>query len=159
MSLVLKARPLDEAAFAPFGQVLHYRPGDEPRRNFAAALFNDRERARPNLRVQHTQPTPLPLAANKIERHRYSSQMFAPISGGAYLVVVFPSASDGSPVLSAGRAFAAAGDQAINYNHDTWHHGFIALHEPGTFLMLRWEDGTSGDEEFLPLADTIFIEA
>ena len=158
-TMVLKTRDLDAVAFASFGQVLAYQPGQPERHNFAAALFSDRVDAKPNLRVQRTEPTALPLIATKIERHRRSSQMFAPISGGPYLVVVFPSAADGSPILDKGCAFSARGDQAINYNKDTWHHGFLALERPGTFLMLRWEDGTSGDEEFLPLPAPIRIEA
>ena len=158
-AMLIKTQPLDADSFAPFGQVLAHMPDLPARRNFAAELFSDRSAARPNLRVQRTQPTPLPHIATLIERHRHSSQMFAPISGGSYLVVVFPSAPDGQPLLDAGRAFVARGDQAINYNRDVWHHGFLALENPGTFLMLRWEDGTSGDEEFLPLPHPIRIEA
>jgi ureidoglycolate lyase len=157
MSLRIKAQPLHEAAFAPFGQVLAYKPGDPVRHNFAAKLFSDRPAARPNLRVQRTEPTSLPYVASTIERHRRSSQMFAPISGGSYLVVVFPSAIDGRPLIEDGCAFVARGDQAINYNRDTWHHGFLAIGQAGTFLMLRWEDGTSGDEEFLSLPNPIQI--
>jgi len=159
VSIVLKLRPLDAAAFAPFGQVLEHRDGDHPRRNYAADLFSNRSRAVPNLRVQRTQPTRLPLDMTLIERHRHSSQMFSPLSGGSYLVVVFPSALDGSPLLNEGRAFAAEGNQAINYHRDIWHHGFAALGGAGTILKLRWEDGTLGDEEFLPLAAPIRVEA
>jgi len=158
MACVLKLEPLTVEAFAPFGDVLEYRMGNHPRRNFAAELFNERGGARPNLRVQRTQPTRLPLDMTLIERHRHSSQMFAPLSGGPYLVVVFPSALDGSPLLNEGRAFAAEGNQAINYHRDIWHHGFAALGGAGTFLMLRWEDGSLGDEEFLPLAAPIRVE-
>ena len=154
----LKVQALTRELFAPFGQVLDFVPGDSARRNFAAQLFNGRVDANPNLRVQRTDPTPLPWVATIIERHRHSSQLFAPLSGSPYLVVVFPSAADGSPILSEGRAFTAAGDQAINYNGDTWHHGFRALQRSGTFLMLRWEDGTETDEEFLSLPGPIKIE-
>jgi ureidoglycolate lyase len=155
----IKAQPLTALAFAPFGQVLEHRPGELERRNFAAQLFSDRPRAAPNLRVQRTQPTELPLTAATIERHPHSSQMFAPISGGRYLVVVFPSDAEGRPVLPEGRAFIAEGDQAVNYDRGTWHHPFVALDGPGTFLMLRWDDGTGGDEEFLSLPVGIVIEA
>ena len=157
--MTIKTLPLTRAAFAPFGQVLDYVPGDALRRNFAAELFNDRTSAQANLRVQRSEPVSLPHIANVIERHRRSSQMFAPLSGAPYLVVVFPSAPDGIPLLEQGRAFAASGNQAINYNSDVWHHGFLALETAGTFLMLRWEDGTSSDEEFLPLPTPIFIGA
>jgi len=158
VNLVLKVRPLDRAVFAPFGQVLEHRQGDHPRRNYAAELFNGRAPAVPNLRVQRTEPTSLPLLATRIERHRHSSQMFAPISGGSFLVVVFPSDSESQPILDRGFAFAANGNQAINYNRDTWHHPFVAIFGTGTFLMLRWEDGSAGDEEFFSLPHPIRIE-
>ena len=154
--MLLRARPLEADAFSPFGQVLEHRPGDLERRNFAAELFNDRPGAAPNLRVQRTAPTPLPLRATVIERHLHSSQMFAPLSGAPYLVTVFPADSWGRPVVPAGRAFIAQGDQAVNYNRGTWHHPFVALME-GTFLMLRWDEG-EGDEEFFTLPAAIHIE-
>jgi ureidoglycolate lyase len=153
----LRIRRLTRTEFAPFGQVLDFAPGDEARRNFAAELFNGRTDARANLRVQHTDPTPLPHIASIIERHSHSSQLFAPLSGSPYLVVVFPSAEDESPVLSGGHAFLARGDQAINYRQGTWHHGFVALQRAGTFLMLRWEDGTRADEEFFRLSCPIHV--
>ena len=157
-TLIITAKPLTAAEFTPFGQVLDHRPGDHARRNFAADLFNGRPEARANLRVQRTDPTPLPLLAERIERHCYSSQMFAPISGGQYLVTVFPSDRAGQPLLGQGQAFIAAGDQAVNYNPGTWHHPFAALHAPGTFLMLRWDECGPGDEEFLTLPQPILIE-
>jgi ureidoglycolate lyase len=158
-SVLIRAQPLDPDAFAPFGQVLQHRPGDLARRNFAAELSSDRHHARPNLRVQRTQPTPLPLTATFIERHRHSSQMFAPLDGGRFLVAVWPSDEKGDPRLDQGQAFLARGDQAVNYNRDVWHHGFVAVEKAGAFLMLRWEDGSPRDEEFLSLTDPIRIEA
>ncbi len=156
--MLIKARPLEAQAFAPFGQVLEHRPGDLGRRNFAADLASDRPHARPNLRVQRTQPTTLPILATAIERHRHSSQMFAPLDGGRFLVVVWPSDAEGRPQVERGKAFVSNGQQAVNYNRDVWHHGFVALDSAGAFLMLRWEDGTNGDEEFLSLSDAIKIE-
>ena len=155
--LILKVRPLDHESFKPFGQLLAAE-GDYPtRHNFAANLSSDRPQARPNLRVQWNEPTPLPHIVTIIERHRHSSQMFAPITGGRSLVIVFPSDAAGQPMLDAGHAFVADGNQAINYNANTWHHGFRAL-DSGAFLMLRWDDGTRGDEEFLTLQEPIRIE-
>jgi ureidoglycolate lyase len=158
-NVILKLRPLEIAAFEPFGQVLSWRPEDHVRRNFAARLFNDRVGARPNLRVQHTEPTALPHQATQIERHRHSSQLFAPLSGGSYFVVVFPSDGAGNPLPHEGRAFLAAGNQAINYNVDVWHHSFMAAERAGTFLMLRWEDGMPSDEEFRALDHPVRIES
>jgi ureidoglycolate lyase len=156
--MIIKAQPLNAAAFEPFGQVLEWLPGDPERQDHAAKLFNDRPGARPNLRVNRSQPTALPHIATLIERHRHSSQMFAPLSGASFLIMVFLSDNGGQPILESGLAFIGSGNQAINYNVDTWHHPFLALDRPGTFLTQRWEDGTSGDEEFLTLASPIHIE-
>jgi ureidoglycolate lyase len=153
-----KIQPLTEETFAPFGQVLSWREGDHPRRNFHAALFGDRDGAKPNLRVQRTQPTALPFRTAQIERHVHSSQLFAPLSGGPFFVTVFLSDAAGAPLLESGRAFQASGDQAVNYNAGTWHLGFMAADRPGTFLMLRWENGTPDDEEVLMLDTTLTIE-
>jgi ureidoglycolate lyase len=157
--VIIKAQPLDPKAFAPFGQVLAWSPEDPLRRDYAAKLFNDRPGARLNLRVDRVDPVSLPQTATLIERHCHSSQMFAPLTGGAYLLMVFPSDVEGRPILESGQAFVGAGNQAINYNVNTWHHGFLVLGAPGTFLMMRWEDGTSGDEEFLKLSAPILIES
>jgi ureidoglycolate lyase len=156
--MIVKAQSLNAAAFAPFGQVLAWSPGDPDHQDHAAKLFNDRPGARPNLRVNRTQPITLPHTATLIERHRHSSQMFAPLSGGSFLIMVFHSDKDGQPILESGLAFVGSGNHAINYNVDIWHHPFLALEAPGTFLTQRWEDGTSGDEEFLQLASPILIE-
>jgi ureidoglycolate lyase len=156
--MIIKAQPLNAAAFAPFGQVLQWSAGDPDHQDHAAKLFSDRPAARPNFRVNRTQPITLPHTATLIERHRHSSQMFAPLSGGSFLIMVFLSDKDGQPILESGLAFIGAGNQAINYNADTWHHPFLALDAPGTFLTQRWDDGTSGDEEFLQLPSPIRIE-
>lgn len=156
--MIIKAQALEHKLFAPFGQVLSWSPGDPDRQDFAASLFNGRPAARPNLKVQRVEPVSLPHTATLIERHRHSSQMFAPLSGGSFLIMVFLSDENGQPILESGLAFVGSGNQAINYNADTWHHPFLALGAPGTFLTQRWEDGTSGDEEFLPLTTQIRIE-
>jgi ureidoglycolate lyase len=154
----MRARPLEAAAFAPYGQVLEQKPGDPARKNFAASLYSDRPAARPNLRIQRAAGAALPLTATVIERHRQSSQMFAPMSGCSYLVVVFPPDGERRPLLDQGAAFIAGPGQAVNYDADTWHHPFVALGEGGVFLMLRWEDGTEDDEEFFSLPASIRIE-
>ncbi len=157
--MIIKVQPLSQQVFAPYGQVLAWSAGEPMRRDFAANLFNDRPGARLNLRVQRAECVSLPQTATLIERHCHSSQMFAPLTGGSYLLMVFLSDPNGGPILESALAFVGAGNQAINYNVNTWHHGFLALDLPGTFLTMRWEDGTSDDEEFLTLFHPIQIEA
>jgi ureidoglycolate lyase len=50
-----------------------------------------------------------------------------------------------------GRALIAGSDQGITYRMNTWHHGFTVLDWPGRFALFKWLDGSSGDEEFVPV--------
>jgi ureidoglycolate lyase len=68
-----------------------------------------------------------------------------------WLVVVCPHAPLGGPEVAHGRALIAGPDQGISYRMNTWHHGFTVLDRPGRFAMFMWLDGSSGDEEFVPV--------
>lgn len=50
-----------------------------------------------------------------------------------------------------GRALIAGSDQGITYRMNTWHHGFTVFGWPGRFALFKWLDGSSGDEEFVPV--------
>jgi len=50
-----------------------------------------------------------------------------------------------------GRALIAGHDQGITYRMNTWHHGFTVLDWPGRFAYSCGLDGSSGDEEFVPV--------
>ncbi|MCZ6859837.1 MAG: ureidoglycolate lyase, partial [Alphaproteobacteria bacterium] len=80
-------KPLDADAFAPFGQVISRpaRVGD--RVSYEAGLSSRRPQATIRLWVNHVQPATSPLVATKLERHRYSSQTFLPLSVSRYVVI------------------------------------------------------------------------
>jgi ureidoglycolate lyase len=93
----------------------------------------------------------LPLEVKLLERHEFSSQTFVPLDVGRWLVVVCPHAPLGGPDVAHGRALIAGPDQGITYRMNTWHHGFTGLDRLGRFAMFMWLDGSSGDEEFVPV--------
>ncbi len=147
--LRLVARPLDVAAFAPFGTVIEPEP-TAVRRDHSAGLSSLRGAAAPYLSTTTVAPVTLPLVTDVLERHAFSSQSFLPLDAASYLVVVAPDAG-GRPDVGAALAFIVPGALGITYHAGVWHHPMAALGRPARFAILMWCDGTAGDEEVLRL--------
>lgn len=154
------AEPLDPERFAPFGEVLAV-PGAPGRRvnlgtalrtDRVAALESTRPGARPNAAIFRCEPQSLPFRVTLFERHPHSTQTFAALQGGPWLVVVARARPDGGPDEAGARAFLCPPGQGINLARGAWHHPVIALGRPADLLMLAWEDGSPGDCEVRPLA-------
>lgn len=157
---MLRARPLEAKAFAPFGAVIE--AGDAPGLtvNAGTARRIDQQprfghatgSALPVLAVYRCAPQALPVRVDLVERHPHSSQTFLPLGlptalpmgAGRYLVVVLPALPDGGPDPAGALAFLASGCQGVTYAAGTWHSPMIALGEESDFAMLMWETG-SGD--------------
>ncbi len=156
MPIALK--PLDAASFAPFGQVISRpaRVGD--RASYEAGLSSRRPRATIRLWVNRVRPTTPPLVAMKLERHRYSSQTFLPLSVSRYIVITAPSLASGAPDVDGIVGFVAEGTQGITYAADVWHHPICALDESASFTVLMWQDDSPGDEEWATLPEPIIFE-
>jgi len=154
----LKIEPIDEEAFAPFGQLLPPAPPGAGRQELIEELQNDRTSARPRLSIATTGPKVLPLTAVQMERHVHSSQAFAPLDCASYLVMVAPHGDGGMPDLEKVRAFRVPGDTGVNYKADTWHHPLSPLERTGRFAILTFVDGTAADEQFVDLPQSVLIE-
>jgi ureidoglycolate lyase len=141
--------PLTAERFASFGAIVG--PQAMPGRSyFDAGLGDDRAAARPSLslvRIEHA--VQLPVEVTRMERHRWSSQSFVPLSAIPFLVIVAPHGPEGRPDIAAARAFRAEAGQGITYFRDVWHHPMAVLQEPAGFAILMWRDQTSADEEFV----------
>jgi ureidoglycolate lyase len=147
----LTALPLSAEAFAPFGDVLQ-APTDPGQSWFDASLGNLRPGAHPSLRMITKLPVRgLPLEANLLERHEFSSQTFVPIDIGRWLVVVAPHAPEGGPDVKRAKAFLATARQGVTYRPNTWHHGLTVLDRPARIAVFMWCDGTASDEQFVPV--------
>jgi ureidoglycolate lyase len=148
----LRPATLTAGAFAEFGEVIEASGAsglinDGTTRQFADLAIIDvaAEGGRPRLSIYRTTPYELPLAIAMLERHPLSSQLFMPLSGQAFLMVVAPAGSDPDP--QAIRAFVTNGRQGINYRRGTWHHPLIALAGTGDFLVVDREgEGRNCDE-------------
>jgi ureidoglycolate lyase len=142
---------LTQDAFAPFGDVIDM-PDQAGRTYYEKALGNLRTGAWPSLSVSLKAEThDRPLRAELLERHEFSSQTFLPLDVARWLVMVAPHAAAGGPDRASVRAFIATAKQGVTYRPNTWHHGLTVLDRPGRFAVFMWRDGTTGDEEFVPV--------
>lgn len=154
----IKVEPLTAEAFAPFGQVI-VAPPVGSRADITPFLENLRSRAGAKLHISSRTPVSLPFVGRVMERHRFSSQAFIPISVSRYLVVVAPQDAGGAPDLGLVRAFCAGGHQGINYRANVWHAPMAVLDRDGQYAVFMWQDGTTADEEFVDLAETLEFDA
>lgn len=154
----LTLEPITADAFAPFGHLLppSHTPG---RQDLIEELHNGRGSAKARLSLATVPPKPLPLKAVEMERHVHSTQAFVPIDCDSYFVLVAPHGPDGLPDTTKLRAFRVPGDTGINYNADTWHHPMTAFERTARFVVFTFVDGTAGDEQFVPLPETVTIVA
>jgi ureidoglycolate lyase len=151
------AEPLTAEAFKPFGAVLEGPP--TPGRVYVSeTLANGRAHAPVCLSVATVEPKKdLPLRVTVLERHEHSSQTFVPLSVSRYLVLATLDAPGGGPDLTRLRAFVARAGQGVTYAMGTWHHPVTVLDAPASFAVLMWRDGTSGDEEFVPVTTPLTV--
>ena len=148
-------RPLEAAAFAPFGEVIEV-PREPSRVYFERALANLRPGAWPSLSISRREDVQtLPLVARQMERHEFSSQSFVAIEAGRWLIAVAPHAENGGPDASKLQAFVVGPGQGVTYGANVWHHPLVVLDRPAIFATIMWRDDTAGDEEFLDLADPV----
>lgn len=158
----LVPRPLERAAFAPFGEVIeasdavrHFtiNAGNTERYHDLATIEPGAD-GRAIVSIFRGQPRPLPFAVTMMERHPLGSQAFVPLSGRPWLVVVAPAGPP--PKVEDLRVFLARGDQGVNYAPGVWHHPLLALGEVSDFLVIdRSGPGANCDEVALTPAGLI----
>jgi ureidoglycolate lyase len=149
----LVPQALTAEAFAEFGDVIEVggRPeliNDGTTQQFAdlAGIDTGTEGGRPCVSIYRATPYPLPLPIRMLERHPLGSQLFMPLSGERFLVVVAPAAA--VPDRAAVRAFVTNGRQGVNYRRGTWHHPLIAQGGAGEFLVIDRAGAGANCDEF-----------
>lgn len=139
---LLQAEPLTSAAFAPFGDVIEFRAGDQDHAINAGTTrrFHDQatavalgEGSRVAMSLARAEPFSTPITISMVERHPLGSQAFIPLEPARFLVVVAPDA-DGRPGEL--RAFLTSPGQGINYHVGTWHGVLTTLEKPTDFLIV-----------------------
>lgn len=138
--ILLEAEPLTRAAFAPFGEVVEYagavhfaiNQGFAERFNDLARIDTRQQGGETNLSLCNSEPRPLPIAIELMERHPLGSQLFFPLQDRDWLVVVGGS----GPKPENMRAFLAGGCQGVNYARGVWHHPLLVLDSASRFLIV-----------------------
>ena len=161
MSIPLTVAPLAREVFRRFGDVLDASGAADAVANAGAAqIYRDRAAAdfaeqggRVSFNVVRTAPRSLPIVIDRMERHPLGAQMFAPLGGADWLVVVAPA---GTLNPDAVVAFRVQSGQAVNYRRGVWHGPLIALGRESDFLVIeRAGEGANLDLE--PLAAPFVI--
>jgi len=155
MSIVTAPRTAED--FKPFGAVLE--GSTVPGRTYLSdTLANGRPHAPVSLAVATVEPkATFPMPVTVLERHEHSSQTFIPLSVTRYVILVTLDGPGGGPDLGRLRAFVARAGQGVTYAMGTWHHPLTVLDGPASFAVLMWRDGTTGDEEFVPVTAPLTI--
>lgn len=142
MPMILKFETLTREAFAPFGDVVeavdsvhHFtiNAGNTERYHDLAHLAVD-DKGHLIASILRGQPRELPFTIQEMERHPKASQLFMPLSGRAYLVVV--AARDAQPAVKDLQAFLCSSNQGVNYAPGVWHHPLLALDKASDFLVV-----------------------
>lgn len=153
---LVKIRPISDELFAPFGRT-HAAPTEAARIDYPGILRNLRSDAAPSLYTTLIAAREAPVQIELMERHRYSSQTFLPLSAESYLIIVAHPDEIGQPDITTACAFQVPGNAAITYAAGTWHHPMIALGRDAGFAVLMWLDGGPDDEEYFNLAGSFTV--
>jgi len=148
----LSIEPLTKQAFAPFGEVietdgvipLSINQGYAQRFNDLANVDIAMEGGQTNISWFAASLRPVPIAISMMERHPLGSQLFVPLNGADWLVVVCTDPRD----VATYRAFAATGHQGVNYARNCWHHPLLVLREASPFLVVDRKGKGDNLEEY-----------
>ncbi|HUO88627.1 MAG TPA: ureidoglycolate lyase [Rhizomicrobium sp.] len=160
MSRVLRPEPLSAEAFAPFGEVIEARGPAAPINRGATRKFGDLARidagqSHATVHIYRSTPPAYPFALRVMENHPLGSQLFMPLSGRPWLVVVAPRGPFDPQAI---RAFAAGPQQGVNLAPGTWHHFNLALGGVSDFLVAD-RAGPVDNLEEVALDGSILLEA
>lgn len=152
----INARVLTQESFAKYGDVIEHR-GEARRRYIPSVYEHSDDVERGQFWVSRVEAAiAWPCAIRYLERHKYSSQTFIPLSRTAYIVVVAPSLADGQPDAEGIEAFVATASQGVCYRRGVWHHGLTVLEAPAEFAIFMGVTGKD-DDEFLNLPESDYV--
>ncbi len=164
--MILHSQPISAANFAPYGSLVSsaglngipVNEGRGLRLETAAKLIHTTSAPKPNLALYQIEGSNWPVPVKMLERHRHSAQMFLPLNGGSFLIVVAGSLATGEPEIASLQAFTVQRGQGIVYAPGVWHLPLVALEHHAEFAMLMWEDGTQDDCDERLLASPFMVQ-
>lgn len=156
----LDIKPLTQAAFAAFGQVLQTDGADHyPINEGTTTRFHNlgTPQLDPNgsaiFSIFRGTKRPFPFTVTMMERHPFGSQAFMPLSNHDWLIVVAE-----HPDAAALQCFRASGHQGVQYAANVWHHPLLVLQEKQDFFIVdRDGPGINLEEIQLDISATIHL--
>lgn len=147
--LSLQPRPLTQASFVAFGDVIETTGNDSffinngncSRYHDLATLSIDAT-GTAGISLFEAKHYAFPITLELLERHPLGSQAFIPMSTDPFLVIVAPD-SDGQPGVP--EVFISNGRQGVNYFRNTWHGVLTPIYKPALFSVVDY----IGDENNL----------
>ena len=161
----LLPQPLTVEAFAPFGDVIEAGSktpmaiNENMAQRYDDLAFVDAGDAggHPSVNIFVSEPRPLPVVIEMVERHPLGSQLFMPLGDYPYLVAV----SDSTPPFDAAElsVFLITDGRGVNYRKGLWHLPLCPLYGPGRFLVVdRGGPGDNCDEFYFSPDAQITVE-
>ncbi len=161
----LSCQELSATAFAPFGAVIDAQ-GRTPE------FINDGTTARyadlasldlcahpadgaPRIHLYVASARRFPLRLARLERHHRASQVFIPLNGQRFIVVVAPGAAQ--PEWEGMQAFLSMPGQAISLHRMCWHHGLVALNDGDRFAVIEGGSYRTDTEE-MSVPEEVLLE-
>lgn len=158
---LLHPKPLTAKAFAPFGDVIEARGAPQAINYGATQKFADLAAIHAGsdgkavVHLYRSTPPSYPFALRVMENHPLGSQLFMPLGGRPFLVVVAPRGAFDPHAIE---AFVAAPDQGVNIAPGVWHHYSLALGAASDFLVVD-RDGPGDNLEEIALDGSIAVAA
>ena len=142
MNQPLRVKPLTQADFAPFGDVIESEGRDSvPMNNGMAERFQQLARiaitddhSYAAISLVKSKKFNLPHKVDHIEYHPFGSQAFIPLDQTPFIVVVAKAGA--APAADALKAFITNGRQGINYHTGTWHHVLLTPYAAMDFICV-----------------------
>jgi ureidoglycolate lyase len=155
----VRLQSLCAQAFAPYGEVLQLdaagqraiNQGTSARLDLPAALDLHGANGQAVLAVFHAQAQSANTPCQMLERHRWGSQSFVPLSGVRCRLWV--ALGEANPDLTTLACFEVSGQQGFTLHKGVWHHPLMAL-EAGSFLVIE-RQGPQEDCEVFTLPQSI----
>jgi ureidoglycolate lyase len=138
----LAVKPLTQANFAPFGDVVESEGRDSffinngmaERFHNLARVEATGEKASVIISLVKSKKFELPRKVDHVEYHPFGSQAFLPLDQTPFVVVV-AKAGD-TPSSDDLHAFVTNGQQGINYHAGTWHHVLLTPYAAMNFICV-----------------------
>ncbi|MDO5641303.1 MAG: ureidoglycolate lyase [Paracoccus sp. (in: a-proteobacteria)] len=161
MTAHITARPLTQAEFAPYGEVIEIEgPPDRIINQGKCGRYHDLARldfggGAAGISLFHAELRQMPYLLNMVERHPLGSQAFIPMSQSRFLVIV---AGDAGGCPGPIHAFIARAGQGVNLHRNVWHGVLCPLDGAGLYAVIdRIGTGDNLQEHWLPEPVTVSI--